>query len=72
MGPVFFAGGDFSRRISLSARDEMEELADSLNSMSRQVQSRMEESIADKSRLEAVFLSMFDGVMVIDQSGGSS
>ena len=48
----------------------MEELADSLNSMSRQVQSRMEESIADKSRLEAVFLSMFDGVMVIDQSGG--
>ena len=65
-----FADGDFSRRISLSARDEMEELADSLNSMSRQIQSRMEESIADKSRLEAVFLSMFDGVMVIDQSGG--
>ena len=64
-----FAGGDFSRRISLSARDEMEELADSLNSMSRQIQSRMEESVADKSRLEAVFLSMFDGVMVIDQSG---
>ena len=65
-----FADGDFSRRISLSARDEMEELADPLNSMSRQVQSRMEEFIADKSRLEAVFLSMFDGVMVIDQSGG--
>ena len=65
-----FADGDFSRRISLSARDEMEELADSLNSMSRQIQARMEESIADKSRLEAVFLSMFDGVMVIDQSGG--
>ncbi|MBI5023475.1 MAG: PAS domain-containing protein [Candidatus Omnitrophica bacterium] len=64
-----FAGGDFSRRISLSARDEMEELADPLNSMSRQIQSRMEESIADKSRLEAVFLSMFDGVMVIDGRG---
>ena len=64
-----FANGDFSRRISLSARDEMEELADSLNSMSRQIQSRMEESIADKSRLEAVFLSMFDGVMVIDGRG---
>ena len=64
-----FADGDFSRRISLSARDEMEELADSLNSMSRQIQSRMEESIADKSRLEAVFLSMFDGVMVIDGRG---
>ncbi len=61
--------GDFSRRISLSARDEMEELADSLNSMSRQIQSRLEESIADKSRLEAVFLSMFDGVMVIDHKG---
>ena len=64
-----FAGGDFSRRISLSARDEMEELADSLNSMSLQIQSRMEESIADKSRLEAVFLSMFDGAMVLDGRG---
>ncbi|MBI5415353.1 MAG: HAMP domain-containing protein [Candidatus Omnitrophica bacterium] len=64
-----FADGDFSKRISLGARDEMEELADSLNSMSRQIQSRMEESIADKSRLEAVFLSMFDGVMVIDHKG---
>jgi len=64
-----FANGDFSRRISLSAREEMEGLADSLNSMSHQIQSRMEESIADKSRLEAVFLSMFDGVMVIDGRG---
>lgn len=64
-----FAGGDFSRRISLSARDEMEELADSMNYVSERVQSKMEEFIADKSRLEAVFLSMFDGVMVIDRSG---
>ncbi|MBI5149147.1 MAG: PAS domain-containing protein [Candidatus Omnitrophica bacterium] len=64
-----FADGDFSRRISLGAREEMEELADSLNSMSHQIQLRMEEFIADKSRLEAVFLSMFDGVMVIDGRG---
>jgi two-component system phosphate regulon sensor histidine kinase PhoR len=64
-----FAGGDFSRRISLSARDEMEELADPLNDMSERVQSKMEEFIADKSRLEAVFLSMFDGVMIIDHKG---
>lgn len=64
-----FADGDFSRRISLSARGEMGELADAMNDMSDRVQGRMEESIADKSRLEAVFLSMFDGVMVIDGRG---
>lgn len=64
-----FANGDFSRRISLSARAEMEELADAMNDMSERVQGRMEKFIADKSRLEAVFLSMFDGVMVIDGRG---
>lgn len=63
------AGGDLSKRISITAREEMGELADSLNLMSRRIQSRMEESVADKSRLEAVFLSMFDGVMVIDGRG---
>lgn len=62
-------GGDLSKRISITARDEMGELADSLNSMSQRIQSRMEGFIADKSRLEAVFLSMFDGVMIIDRKG---
>ncbi len=63
------AGGDFSKRISITARDEMGDLADSLNGMSQRVQSKMEDFIADKSRLEAVFLSMFDGVMIIDGKG---
>ena len=63
------AGGDFSKRISITAREEMGDLADSLNGMSQRVQSKMEDFIADKSRLEAVFLSMFDGVMIIDGKG---
>jgi two-component system phosphate regulon sensor histidine kinase PhoR len=63
------AGGDFSKRISITACDEMGDLADSLNSVFQRIQSKMEGFIADKSRLEAVFLSMFDGVMIVDGEG---
>ena len=63
------AAGDFSKKVAIPTQDEMGALAEAMNYMSQRVQGRMEEFIADKSRLEAVFLSMFDGVMVIDQSG---
>lgn len=63
------AAGDFSRRISISACGEMGESADTLNAASQRIQTQMEEHIADKSRLEAVFLSMLDGVMILDSKG---
>jgi len=61
--------GDLSRRVAIPERNEMGALTDAMNYMSERVQGRTEEFIADKSRLEAVFLSMFDGVMVIDERG---
>ncbi|MCD4779005.1 MAG: cell wall metabolism sensor histidine kinase WalK [Candidatus Omnitrophica bacterium] len=61
--------GDYSRRINISSNDELEELGDAINHMSEQIKERIDEIISNKSRFEAILLSMLDGVMVIDQNG---
>ena len=63
------ANGDFSKRISISTKDEIGDLAKAFNFMSRQIKARIEEVTTSKSRLEAVLLSMFEGVMVVDIKG---
>ncbi len=63
------AHGNFARRISVQSNDEIGDLAGAFNYMSEQVKARIEEVSANKSRLEAVLLSMFEGVMVVDTEG---
>ncbi len=63
------AHGNYSKRISIKSNDEIGNLASAFNNMSGQVKARIEEVSESKSRLEAVFLSMFEGVMVLDTSG---
>ncbi|MDO9464885.1 MAG: ATP-binding protein [bacterium] len=63
------ADGDFSKRISISTKDEIGDLAKAFNFMSRQIKTRIEEVTTNKSRLEAVLLSMSEGVMVVDIKG---
>ncbi len=63
------AFGDLSRRVLIDSSDEIGDLARLINYMSEQISSRMEEVVAHKSRLEAVLLSMFEGVIVIDVKG---
>ncbi|MBN2482871.1 MAG: HAMP domain-containing protein [Candidatus Omnitrophica bacterium] len=63
------AGGDFSRRIWVSTNDEIGELAKTINYMSEQIKSRIEEVMSSTARLKAVLLSMFEGVMVVDGDG---
>lgn len=63
------ADGDFSKRLSLSSDDEIGELAESLNTMGRRIDARLDELMVSKSRLEAVLLSMFEGVMVVSADG---
>jgi len=63
------SGGDFSRRIGVTSHDEMGDLARLINHMSSQIKSKIDEVTVNKSRLEAVFLSMFEGVMIVDQGG---
>jgi two-component system, OmpR family, phosphate regulon sensor histidine kinase PhoR len=63
------AQGDFSKKASIKTGDEIEDLANSFNYMSDQIRHRIESVTAIKSRFEAVLLSMFEGVMVIDPAG---
>jgi two-component system phosphate regulon sensor histidine kinase PhoR len=59
----------FSERAAVHSNDEIKILADSFNEMSEQLKGRIDEVLLSKLRLEAVFFSMFDGVMVLDQEG---
>ena len=58
--------GDFTRRISVSTNDEIGDLAKAFNYMSEEIKSKINELISNKSRLEAVLLSIFDGIMVLN------
>jgi len=64
------AEGDFSKRILISSNDEIGDLSKAFNFMAEQIKSRMRDVIAGKSKLEAVLLSMFEGIMVVDNNGG--
>lgn len=63
------ARGNFSNRIPIVSDDEIGDLAKAFNHMSEQIRSKIEEITSNKSRLEAVLLSMFEGVIVIDVKG---
>ncbi|MFP4472657.1 MAG: two-component system histidine kinase PnpS [Candidatus Omnitrophota bacterium] len=61
--------GNFGTRIMIKARDEIGDLARVFNDMSDQIRSRISDVSIEKSRLEAVFSSMMEGVLVIDRQG---
>lgn len=63
------ARGDFSQKYIVHTNDEIETLSRSLSHMSDEIRERIEEVTSSKSRLEAVFLSMIEGVMVVDADG---
>lgn len=63
------ARGDFSKRIALTSTDEIGVLAKAFNYMSEQIQLRIKDVTTSRSRLEAVLLNMFEGVMVVDEKG---
>ena len=63
------SNGDFSKRSSVGTQDEIGELSKSINFMSDQIKSKIDEVTSNKSRLEAVLLSMFEGVIVVDSDG---
>lgn len=63
------AGGDFSRRLETGTDDEVGALAKAFMRMTDQVKARIDEVTSMKSRLEAILLSMFDGVMAVAKDG---
>ena len=63
------ASGDFAHRTSVHRRDEMGELADSLNSMAAQLDTRSDLLRAEMERSGQVLAAMTEGVLVADAEG---
>ena len=63
------ARSNYTRKVRVRTNDELEDLAESFNYMAKQIRMRINEATSGRSRLEAVFLSMIEGVMVVDEKG---
>ncbi|MFA5114758.1 MAG: ATP-binding protein [Candidatus Omnitrophota bacterium] len=62
------ARGDFSKKAPAYSQDEIGQLARSLNRMSEEIKDKIEKINAEKARLGLVLSSMFEGVIVINES----
>lgn len=60
------ARGDFSRKLFMHSRDEIEDLARALNSLSDQVREKIDSLSAERAKLDLVLSSMFEGVIATD------
>jgi two-component system phosphate regulon sensor histidine kinase PhoR len=61
-----FAAGDLSHRLTSPATEEMAGLADAMNQMAAQLDSRIETIINQRNQLETVLASMLEGVIAVD------
>lgn len=59
--------GDYDKRISVSRRDEIGQLADAFNRMAKSSLLRMEEITNERNRLAMIFAGMVEGVIAVDQ-----
>lgn len=60
------AQGDFSKKAAIHARDEIGELAYSLNVMSEEIKEKIGKVDSERAKLDLVLSSMFEGVIVTD------
>lgn len=61
--------GNYMQKINIQTHDEIMDLATAFNHMAQQIKIRIDEITDNKHRLEAILLSMFDGVMVVNNVG---
>jgi len=61
--------GDFPAKVALKTRDEVSDLAKAFNHMLVEIKSKMEEIASGKSRIEAMFRGMSEGMTVVDSEG---
>ncbi|MFA6320622.1 MAG: ATP-binding protein [Candidatus Omnitrophota bacterium] len=64
-----FSEGDFSRRIYDSSQDEIGELAATLNRMAEEIENKIKEIGSQNQKLAAIFNSMIEGIIVVDNTG---
>ena len=65
-GADHFARGDFGHRLPAPDSDEMAGLAEALNQMATQLDSRIKTIIRQRNELETVLSSMLEGVIAVD------
>ncbi|MBN2809174.1 MAG: HAMP domain-containing protein [Deltaproteobacteria bacterium] len=61
------AAGDFSRRLHLKRQDEIGHLAKTFNLMAEKSQQRIATINLDRSKLNAIFAAMSEGVIAVDR-----
>jgi two-component system, OmpR family, phosphate regulon sensor histidine kinase PhoR len=64
-----FSEGDFSHRIIQPSKDEIGELAATLNAMAEDIENKIKEIKSQNQEFVAIFNSMVEGVIVIDGEG---
>ncbi len=64
-----FSQGDFNHRILLDSKDEIGELAATLNKMAQDIEDKIREVQKQNQHLSAILNSMIEGVIVVDKSG---
>lgn len=61
-----FARGNFARKADIVSSDEMGDLADAINTMGAELQSRMQIILDDKNKLDAIMANMHDAIITTD------
>jgi two-component system phosphate regulon sensor histidine kinase PhoR len=61
--------GEFGRRVPVTSRDEVGELARVMNDMAERIEEELKSVAAEKNRLDTILRGMGEGVMVTDATG---
>ncbi|MGA2151067.1 MAG: ATP-binding protein [Geobacteraceae bacterium] len=61
--------GEFGRRVPVTSRDEVGELATVMNDMAVRIEGELKSVAAEKNRLDTILRGMGEGVMVTDATG---
>jgi two-component system phosphate regulon sensor histidine kinase PhoR len=67
LGASRLAEGDLEHRLAMAESEELAGLAESLNRMAAQLESRMQTVISQRNQLEAVLSSMLEGVIAVNR-----
>ncbi|MCX5698527.1 MAG: PAS domain S-box protein [Candidatus Omnitrophica bacterium] len=64
-----FSAGDFSHKIYCDSKDEIGELADTLNKMASDIEEKIKDVSSQSQQLKAIFNSMIEGVILTGRKG---
>lgn len=63
------AAGDFSKQVKVYSQDEIGQLAQGINHMSKRLSKALEEIEEEKNKLESILIHMSDGLIATDRKG---